>query len=84
MQDSYLMSWKELYLQALLESDTEKLTELVQATEQAIVLRSQELSTSTDHHEERNEMAIAKSSLLSIKAHKLGWPSVPTPGSAQI
>jgi hypothetical protein len=69
--------WKELYLQALLESDTEKLTELVQATEQAIVLRAQELLNSSDHHEERSEMAVAKASLLAIKVHKLGWPAVP-------
>lgn len=38
MQDSYLMSRKELYLQTLLESDQEKLTELVLATEQVIAL----------------------------------------------
>ena len=83
MQDSYLMSWKELYLQALLESDTEKLTELVQATELAMADRAQELPAS-ETNKERDDMAVAKSSLLSIKAHKLGWPSVPTPGSAQI
>jgi hypothetical protein len=39
MQGSYPMSWKDLYLQTLLESNEEKLTELVHATEQAIVLR---------------------------------------------
>ena len=83
MQDSYLMSWKELYLQALLESDTEKLTELVQATELAMADRAQELPGS-ETNKERGDMAVAKASLLSIKAHKLGWPSVPTPGSAQI
>ena len=76
MQDSYLMSWKELYLQTLLESETEKLTELVQATELAMADRAQQLSSSSDHHEERSEMAVAKASLLSIKTHKLGWPGV--------
>ena len=76
MQDSYLMSWKELYLQALFESDTEKITELVLAARQAIVLRSQELLHSSDHREERSEMDLAKESLLSIKVHKLGWPPV--------
>jgi hypothetical protein len=74
MQDSYLMSWKELYLQALLESDTEKLRELVQATELAIADR--ELSGSASD-KERGDMAVAKESLLGIKIHKLGWPSVP-------
>ena len=79
MQDSYLMSWKELYLQALLESDTEKLTELVQATELAMADRAQELSGS-EANKERGDMAVAKASLLSIKANKLGWPSVPSSG----
>lgn len=82
MQDSYLGSWKELYLQALLESDDAKLTELVQAAEHAMVIRAQELLNSTGHHEERDEMTIAKTSLLSIKTHKLGWPAVPISGAA--
>jgi hypothetical protein len=43
MQNSYPVSWKELYLQTLLGSDPQELTELVLATEQAIVLRSQEV-----------------------------------------
>lgn len=78
IQDSYLISWKEHYLHALLESNTEKLTELVQVTEQAIALRAEELLNSSDHHEERSQMAVAKASLLAIKVHKLGWPSVPS------
>ena len=81
MRDSYPTSWKELYLQVLLESDPKKLTELALATEQAITLCAQELFNSSNYHEERSEMAVAKWSLLVIKAHKLGWPSVPTPSS---
>ncbi len=81
MRDSYLMSWKEHFLHVLLESDTKKLTELVQATEQAKALRAQELLNSSDHHEERSEMAVATESLLAIKVHKLGWSSVPVPSS---
>jgi hypothetical protein len=77
MQDSYPMSWKELYQQALQESDTKKLTELVQAAEHAMVIRAQELLNSADHHEERSEMAVATAALLTIKVHKLGWPAVP-------
>ncbi len=69
-------SWKELYLSALIESDKEKLTELVQTVEHAIASRTQELFNSSDHHEERGEMAAAHASLLSIKTHKLGWPAV--------
>ncbi len=76
MQDSYPMSWKDLYLQTLLESDGEKLTELVHAAEYAIVLRLQELENSTDHHEERIQMKLAAADLLVIKTYKLGWPLV--------
>jgi hypothetical protein len=39
MRDSYPI-WKEFYLEALLESDREKLTGLVATTEQAIAVRS--------------------------------------------
>jgi hypothetical protein len=81
MQDSYPMSWKDLYLQTLLESDEEKLKELVHATEQAIVLRTISGSAS---QEERSEMTIANASLLSIKTHRLGWPSIPLPDDASI
>ena len=35
MEDSYPMSWKDLYLQTLLEPDEEKLTELVRAHDSA-------------------------------------------------
>jgi hypothetical protein len=67
-------SWKEPYHQALTESDKQKLTELVQAAEYAIVLRLQELENSPDHHEERIEMKLAAADLLVIKTYKLGWP----------
>jgi hypothetical protein len=76
MRDSYPASWKDLYLQTVLESDKEKLTGLIQAVEHAIASRAQELLNSTDHHEERSEMATANAALLSMKTHKLGWPPV--------
>lgn len=75
MRDSYPM-WKELYLETLLESDKEKLSGLVQTTEQAIASRTQELLNTRDHHKERGEMAIALASLLSIKTQELGWPAL--------
>ncbi|MFZ0581427.1 MAG: hypothetical protein WAN72_21995 [Candidatus Acidiferrales bacterium] len=78
MRDPYPASWKDLYLQTVLESDKEKLTGLVQATEQAIVLRAQKLLNSTDHPKERSDMAVAYASLLSIKTNKLGWGPVST------
>ena len=69
-------SWKELYLWALIESDKEKLTGLIQAVEHAIASRAQELLNSPYHHEERREMAAANAALLSMKTHQLGWPPV--------
>jgi hypothetical protein len=76
MRDSYPIPWKELYLWALIESDKEQLTGLIQAIEQAIARRARELLNSPDHHEERSEMTVANAALLSMKTHKLGWPPV--------
>jgi hypothetical protein len=76
MRESYSGSWKDLYLQTVLESDKEKLTGLVQATELAIVLRAQQLLNSTEHRKEGSDMAVAYASLLSIKTNKLGWRPV--------
>ena len=74
MLGSYPTSWKEPYQQALKESDEQKLTQLVQAAEYAIVHRLQELENSTDNQEERIEMKNAAADLLAIKIYKLGWP----------
>jgi hypothetical protein len=79
-QDCHQM-WKELFLEALffkalLETDKEKLTELLQAAERVMVVRAQELLTSSVHQEERGEMDTALAALLSIKTQKLGSPVV--------
>lgn len=74
MQDSY--PWKETYQRMLQESDEKKLHELVLATEQALVERARELANSSDHHEERSELAVATAALLTIKTRKLGWPAI--------
>jgi hypothetical protein len=73
--------WKELFLEALffkaiLESDKEKLAELLKDAERVMVLRAEELLNSSNHHKERGEMDTALAALLSIKTHKLGWPAV--------
>lgn len=69
------VSWKELYLEALRESDKEKLPERVDAAEDGLFLRSQELTDSADHNEGRNEIHVACAALLAIRIHKLGWTS---------
>jgi hypothetical protein len=68
-------SWRQPFLEALVETDKEKLLKLVHATEGAIFLRFNELEGSSDHHEERSEMRAACATLLSIQVNKLGWPS---------
>lgn len=68
-------SWKKKYLKALKESDKIKLAKLVYATEEAIFLRSQELSNSLDGQKERNEIHEACANLLSIQITILGWPA---------
>lgn len=70
-------SWKEPYRQAVKGANPQKQVELVLAAEYAIVLRLQELENSKENQEERAEMKRAAADLLSIKTHKLGWPSVP-------
>jgi hypothetical protein len=73
--------WKDLFLEtmffeALLESDKEKLTEMLQAAEQVMALRAQDLLNSSNRHEERAEMDTALAAVLSIKKRTLGRPAV--------
>jgi hypothetical protein len=75
-------SWKQPFLQALRESDKQRLRELVLATEHAIILRQQELKHSSDHHEERSEMQVAIAALLTVSVYKLGSCSFPPSRSA--
>jgi hypothetical protein len=67
-------SWKVPFLEAMFETDKEKLTKLVYAAEGAIFVRLQELAGSSDHHEERSEMQVACAALLTVQVNKLGWP----------
>jgi len=60
-------SWKEPYLAALTETDKEKLTALLYATELAMFLRAQELTQSADGHQGLIEIAIASENLLALK-----------------
>jgi chromosome condensin MukBEF MukE localization factor len=69
------LSWKEPFLLALEESDQRKLTELVRASERALFLRQMELNIFSECHEERSELSVAAVALLTIKTHKLSWPT---------
>lgn len=72
----FMPSWQELYQEMLTESDTEKLTELVMAVEQAIFYRAQELNGTEAGAKERAAMDQAARKMLAIKTEKLGWPGL--------
>ena len=72
----FMRSWQELYQEMLTESDTEKLTELVLAVEQAIFYRAQELNGTEAGAKERAAMDQAARKMLAIKTEKLGWPGL--------
>jgi hypothetical protein len=48
--------WQELYEAVSTETDREKLAELVNGVEEALMLRAKKLAHSTDHTDERNAM----------------------------
>jgi len=64
--------WKEIFLQAMDESDREKLRRLVPKAEAAIFLRRKELGNSVEAREELSTMAVAIEALRSIRVHQLG------------
>jgi hypothetical protein len=74
MAEPNARSWKQLLVEALTETDNEKLTKRVHDAEGAIFLRWQELAGSSDHHEERKAMDVACAALLYIQVNDLGWP----------
>jgi hypothetical protein len=69
-------SWQDLYQAALVEPDRQKLTDLVLAVEEALLLRSQELTGSGLDDNERAAMTESARNLLTIKSEKLGWPGI--------
>jgi hypothetical protein len=75
-----IQTWKIAVRDALAESgpefSKEKLRNLVLVAEETLFDRSQKIANSSDHHEERREMKIARAELLGIKIGKLGHPKV--------
>jgi hypothetical protein len=65
--------WRELYVAALFESDSSKLTPMIARAEQALVVRARELfQTSGDHIEEEHAMDDAMYALHALRnAHRL-------------
>jgi hypothetical protein len=66
--------WQEPLQAALIELDQQRLPEKVAAAETAIVQRLQELADSADSTEERQALATASSSLLTLQKMVLKYP----------
>ena len=62
------MLWKTLFQRCLSETNPDALTGLLYQTEEAMFLRSQELTR------EEEELRQAARQLLELKTKKLGWP----------
>jgi hypothetical protein len=80
MQTGSSLHWKEIFMQAMNESDGEKLHRLVGEAEAAIFLRREQLGDSAEDREELSTMAVATAALRSIRTHRLGAtkPAVPS------
>jgi hypothetical protein len=74
--DSPKPRWRELYEAASVETDREKLTDLINRVEEALTQRGQELAHAPEHVDERNAMVQASENLLVIKTEKLSWPPI--------
>jgi hypothetical protein len=65
--------WTELYRQAVLEVDGQKMPERITAVRQAIRGRLGDLESSTDHHAERHEIAAALKALDVLETDSRKW-----------
>jgi len=68
------VSWRKLYDSCVCETNLAKLGKLVFETEDAIYLRSRELSKESHIGDEVRELSRAAKVLLEIRITKLGWP----------
>ena len=69
-------SWKQQYLETLKTFEKDKLTDLVQSAELAMLHRLKELTNSPEHSDERNQIRLALLDLLAVKTYKLRWPAL--------
>jgi hypothetical protein len=68
------VKWQKLYESCVFERNLEKLNKLVFETEDAIYLRSRELSNESHIADEAQALRRAANGLLEIRIKKLGWP----------
>jgi hypothetical protein len=70
-------TWQKPYREALLEPDPKKLQPKMEAAENAIFLRMQELAGRSDIHAERRAIQEALSALRSLQIERLNYPKLP-------
>jgi hypothetical protein len=75
MSDLKFVSWKEIFLKTLDETDREKLARLVPEAELAIFERQQKLYSCPQHSEELSAMCVASEALRVVK-HRIFKPRV--------
>jgi hypothetical protein len=63
--------WEAEFHDAVIEFDREKLVEKVQKFELAVFTRLQELASDSDHHDERQAIVDAASTVSALKKDKL-------------
>ena len=67
MSDIEFLCWKEIFLKALEETDSEKLARLVPTAELAIFKRQQELCDNPPNSEELSALCVASEALRVVK-----------------
>jgi len=68
--------WQRLFEEASVETDREKLKDLINRLEEALMIRGEEIGKSPNHIDERTAMAKASESLLVMMTEKLNWPPI--------
>ena len=73
---SKISEWEKLYQAVLVETDRDRLTDLVAAAESAIARRRQELTKCEGDGDERDAIEVAAEEILDIKTARLGWSAL--------
>ena len=68
--------WQRLFEEASVETDREKLKDLINRLEEALMIRGEEIGKSPNYIDERTAMAKASESLLVMMTEKLNWPPI--------
>ena len=66
-------NWEELYMHAAMEVDGKKMPERVIAARETIRARLEDLSRSSNHHEERQRLANALERLDVLESEARNW-----------